>query len=885
MTDSSTSATTTVFPTDAVGTVSEFDGPYTLPAAPTVTLVPAPPYGVDQGSLDVVTPATSNSLWYNSPADEANEITATIMRLTLTYQYVSIALDQSIYVKSVTCSGSTITAVFNDTSVFSYASPIWTSYSQILFITASSSCSADGQNVFFLTTGSPVCDTATQTCSATGTVEELGDVFSEMDADWGAITVDDTTSTSTSTGSSTCSSPPASVISGLPAASCGNDFDSALDAALGYYSADETDIDSVMAQIAPGTQTTLSKRGFFSFVKKAISSVKAAVKAVAKTVVTAVVKVAAKVTVAAVKFVAKAATAIAKTVVTIAKTYYNLVKFLVTGDYNQSFNLHMNMAPPDALMVKSPWDDQLGFKFYHFAVDPKDSGYSLWDNAIDLISDELGANAKTDPGVDFWCINCGIKGDIKATGALKANLGGIKNAELQIHGNLYAGIFLGIDALATIKKKNTKTLLKQGLPGLSIPKIFTLGPSVSLGVSAEARIELIGRALAGASLNWENINGTINFLDKSKTFTSGFTPVLNGTLQTTKKSKLVLSLGLPVAINFGVDILNGKWKKDASLTETPSLQAVMDYEEAMTITGTTADGGCSVVDTTPSTKCFGVYWNITAVNDVELSLFDVVDYNLFHWESKVIAEGCVGKWADNSSKVDTCSSDDNSTSSSTVSTTTATTNTPVTTLTTQIITTTAAPTTSSSASACTPITNGMRWAYYAASSTVSVDSIRTMTPVATGLAQNGIGNVYANEGSTLTSIESTSVSLSPVWFIIDYVGYIYATTSGTYTFYASSVDDEFFMWWGSKAYSGYSRSNVDLYQALYNNDVSTTIYLNKGQYLPIRIMSKQVTGPGYWYFSLYDPNYQNLLSYYDPNAGWSAIIPYTCDGSAPAFNP
>ncbi|KAK9415724.1 putative PA14 domain-containing protein [Seiridium unicorne] len=438
ITDSGTSATTTVFPADAVGTVSEFDGPYTLPAAPTVTLVPAPPYGVDQGSLDVVTPATSNSLWYNSPADEANDITATIVGLTLTYQ--------------------------------------------------------DPQSL---------------------------------------------------------PSPPASVICGLPAAPCGNDFDSALDATLGYYNADETDIDSVMAQIAPGTQTTLSIEA------SSLSSRRLAVRSrllsnlLQRLFVTAVVKVAAKVTVAAVNFVAKAATAIAKTVVTIPKTYYNLAKFLFTGDYDQSFNLHMNMAPPDALMVKSPWDDQLGFKFYHFAVDPKDSGCSLWNNAIDLISDELGANAKTDPGVDFWCINCGIKG------ALKANLYGIKNAELQIRGNLYAGIFLGIDALATIKKKNTKTLPKQGLPGFSIPKVFTLGPSVSLGVSAEARIELIGRALAGASLNWENINGSINFLDKSKTVTSGFTPVLNGTLQTTKKSKLILSLGLPVAINFGVEILNG----------------------------------------------------------------------------------------------------------------------------------------------------------------------------------------------------------------------------------------------------------------------------------------------------------------------------------------
>ncbi|ETS87791.1 hypothetical protein PFICI_01619 [Pestalotiopsis fici W106-1] len=917
ITDSSTGATTTVFPTDAVGTTSEFDGPITLEAAPTVTLMPAPPYGLDQGSLDVVTPADTNALWYTSPANESAEITATIMRLNLTYLYSSIALDQSIYIESVICSGSTITITFNETEIFSYIKPIWQSYSQILFITAATSCSADGQNVFFLTGGSPVCQEAMSTCTATGSFEELADVYSEMGADWGAIDVEDSTATTTTTSSSACSSPPASEISGLPAASCGSDFDSLLDSKLGFYSGDDSDIDSVMALIAPGTQTKLSPRGFWSSLKKAVSSVKAAVKSVAKTVATAVVKVAAKVVTSAAKYVVSAAKSIAKTVVTIAKTVYNVVKFLVTGDYNQTFNMNMNVAPPDSLLVKSPWDDQLGFKFYHFAVDPKDSGYSLWDNAIDLITDELGANAKAEPGVDYWCINCGIKGNIQATGTLKANLGGIKNAELKINGNLYAGLFVGVDAFATIKKKNTKTLFKRGLPALTIPKIFVLGPSVSLGVSAEARIELIGRALAGASLNWEKINGTINFLDKTKTVTSGFTPVLNGTLQTTKKSKIILSLGLPVAIEFGLDLLDGTWKKEASLTETPSLQAVLDYEETVKISGTTENGGCGSVDTTPSTKCYGVYWNITAVNDVELNLFDVVDYNLFHWESKVIAQGCVGTWADNSSSIDTCSSDNSTSSTSSVATITATTiqTSPMATTAAQITTsstvlkanlttstavtsttvtsttvtsttvtsTTVTSTTVTSTTAACTSSQGMKWAYYNASAVSSVEAVSTMAPLATGLAQNGIGNFYANEGSTLTYIEGSSTSLSSIRFILDYVGYIYATTSGTYTFYAWGVDDEFYMWWGSQAYSGWNSTNYNIDQKLYAGYKTATITLTKGTYLPLRILYRQDTGPGYFNINLYDPNGNDLLSIEDTSAGKQAIFTNTCDGQAPAF--
>jgi hypothetical protein len=632
-------------------------------------MMPAPPYGVDQGSLDVVTPSLSNELWYDSPANDSAGVTATTMRLSLTYQYNSVALDQTIYLDSIVCSGSSLTVHFNDTKVYSYAAPIWRSEAQILFITAAASCSPDGHNIFFLTDGAPTCDDDKKTCTCGGTVQALGDVFSNLDADWGSIEVDDSDNTN---GTSTCSGPPAATISGLPAAApCSNDFDALLDAALGYYSGEDSDIEYVMQQIAPGAHAALSERSFLSALKSAAKVVTTVAKAVTKAVVTVVapiVKAAEKVLVTivvdAAKLAVEAAKVAASYAVGVIETYIDVIKFMVTGQYDKPFNIPLNLGPPPFLIVNSPWDGKKGFKFYHFDVDPKDSGYSLWDNAIDLMTTELDLNDKPAPGVDFWCIDCGVKGKITAVGSLSVRPGHFDKAQLKIKGNMYAGLFIGIDAFATIRRKTTHSLFELGLPGLSVPEIFTLGPSVSLGISAEARIELIGRVLTGASLNWENINGTIDFLDKSKTVTSGFTPVMNGTLQATKKSKLILSLGLPIALNFGLDILAGTWKKKASLTETPSLQAVANYEESLELTGTTEDGGCGIVDTTPSTKCFGVYWNISAVNDVELSLFDVVAYNLFHWESPAIAQGCVGHWGDNSGRIDTCSSDNSSSSAS-----------------------------------------------------------------------------------------------------------------------------------------------------------------------------------------------------------------------------
>lgn len=518
-----------------------------LPPAPTVITKPINPLGVDMGSINVVTPGLTNQLWYSSLANISANITETIARVSITYQYPSVALDQSIYIRNVTCTGTSMTVVFNNSAVYSYIAPLWRSNPQTLFVTAVASCSADGQNTFFLT-GTVTCDDSSTTCSATGSAQALADVFSNLDADWGDLTPTASTSNTTSSPSA-CTSPSSAVISGLPAAACGSKFDDTIDASLGFYSGDEADLDAVLAQVAPGTQSPLTKRGLFSKLKAAVNN---AVKKVATAVAKAVVTVAKAVVKGAVKYVAAAAKTIAKTVVGIAKGVYNLAKFIVTGDYDQEMNMHMDIGPPSSLLLKSPWNnDQLGFKFYHFGVDEKDSGYSFWANALENVAAELGKEEKPEPGVDFWCVGCGIRGDVKATGSLSANLKGVSKAQLAIKGNMYAGMFLGIDAFATIGKTYNKTLFKQGLPTLSIPHIFTLGPSLSMGVSAGARVELIGRILAGASVNWPNINGTIDFLDKSKTNTAGFTPIVNATLQTTKSAKLILSLGLPASINFG----------------------------------------------------------------------------------------------------------------------------------------------------------------------------------------------------------------------------------------------------------------------------------------------------------------------------------------------
>ena len=62
--------------------------------------------------------------------------------------------------------------------------------------------------------------------------------FTNMDADFGHVTIDDDNTPSTPS----CGQPGQAVLNGLPAIGCGADFDKNLDAQLGYYSSENTDL-------------------------------------------------------------------------------------------------------------------------------------------------------------------------------------------------------------------------------------------------------------------------------------------------------------------------------------------------------------------------------------------------------------------------------------------------------------------------------------------------------------------------------------------------------------------------------------------------------------------------------------------------------------------
>lgn len=205
-----------------------------------------------------------------------------------------------------------------------------------------------------------------------------------------------------------------------------------------------------------------------------------------------------------------------------------------------------------------------------------------------------------------------------------ALLHGISAGNVGMSGNLAAGLEIGIDAYAEFTKTlNIARLVHQGVPGFSIPGIVTLGPEITLDMNAEFGISAEGQLLAGVQMNWPSLGANLNMLNPSASSYYGFTPQVTKIFNATGTLTASASLGLPVGLAFGIDLLNGKYSKSTALIDTPSINAQASFSAAYSNTdGGSVNGG----------TCPGVVWSIGLENKVELDVLDLRTYQLADWQ-------------------------------------------------------------------------------------------------------------------------------------------------------------------------------------------------------------------------------------------------------------
>lgn len=472
------------------------------------------------GSLDRIDAQEKSNLWFNGPEAGGDEADGGVtVRVVVQYKYPSIVLDYSIYIKDLACTFDGISGRLNQPLIYERAKTAWEAH-PLIFITTDPSCVKEGEASYFIVSTAVSFEDGDQTFVISGTVSELADVFEDKAIDFGKITYEVPTVPSGpvngDAATNTCGSPDSDMIDGLPAVSCGDGFDKALNDKLGYYS-DESDDQYVFSIAAPtGASEFRPRDDSFSFMSErsvilerrgcwifcaVVNIVKAVVQAVVQVVtavVTAVVNVVKEVVKRAEEVFLPITKKVADIGISIVKQAVKIVTFIATGKYDQSLSLGLNMVPPNTMLEDSPWGDTV--KSYSWSPDAGGEAWEASAYALDQIQGSLmGLEAEPEPGVEFYCINCGISGKMTAVGSIQATVfEGIKSAQIGVHGNLYAGLYLGVNAFAKYEKTYEKELFNKGLPGWSIPGIVNLGPMLTLCVEADIAIEAEGQLLTGA---------------------------------------------------------------------------------------------------------------------------------------------------------------------------------------------------------------------------------------------------------------------------------------------------------------------------------------------------------------------------------------------------
>ncbi|KAK5170994.1 uncharacterized protein LTR77_004138 [Saxophila tyrrhenica] len=244
-----------------------------------------------------------------------------------------------------------------------------------------------------------------------------------------------------------------------------------------------------------------------------------------------------------------------------------------------------------------------------------------------------------DAGLNIYCVDCGVKGSIIVTGMLSWGFfDGITLAQVRMSGNMYAGMYLGLEMFAVYKKEYEKNLIKKSLNPWTVPGLIDFGPYVRLAVSAGIEIKAEGTLLIGASATWGNFEAFMDLISgESSSSTSGFTPVIDRKAEAEVSLSAEATLGMPIGIGVGISILDlftDSLSIGCELTDTPGIKAEASYSFSV---------GKDEEEEEEDT-CSGIDWSIKLENKLGFSVIGAYNgyWDLIEpYESEPLADGCI----------------------------------------------------------------------------------------------------------------------------------------------------------------------------------------------------------------------------------------------------
>lgn len=185
--------------------------------------------------------------------------------------------------------------------------------------------------------------------------------------------------------------------------------------------------------------------------------------------------------------------------------------------------------------------------------------------------------------VDLTCEDCYAKGNVGYGGRISASIrDGVKEGYLKLSGSWHSQLAIAMKLEGQYKiPVAEQELLAVNLLELQIPGFVSIGPQVSISAAVDLKFQAQADLLVGAKLDLDPSEAKVDFLDESNSHVSGFKPVLTpiAKIQGDPKLSATLALGFPVALEFGLDLLDGKWKRTVGLVDKPSFAVTAEKSD------------------------------------------------------------------------------------------------------------------------------------------------------------------------------------------------------------------------------------------------------------------------------------------------------------------
>ncbi|KAF3220667.1 hypothetical protein TWF679_008862 [Orbilia oligospora] len=630
----------------------------------TATLRPAVVSDANLANPQNLRPKVEHDLYYAGDSNSnANDATMPIANVKLNFTMAAVNLESS-KIGSVTCSpnpsgsGTIMKIVFNDKEAYHVAMTTWPKNDDFLLIGYFPGCGAysSGERSF----GKVHQVVSNGVLTITATVEDLSitEAITEGEIKFGSFNSGIASQSQTNT-----TAPYYGV--GVPNECLGdktNDFDVGLDNKLGVTKDLPAFISRFNAKRAMRRRREASRfsrirsddvpshigrrwsiGGFFEDIGKAIVDV-------AEKVVDTVKDIAET----AWDGISSAMQKIGKEIIDAGKTIIGTVADFDYIDTTASWDTFLSKK------TKFPKSEKIGSK---------------WNTPWGLPGHLLGADTETDSRI--FCVNCGLKGDIKLNGHLTFSLkDGLKAATFTMNGTMSSNLQFGFWAQAKLEVSTSTELFDIPLGPITVPGLFDIGPQIVVMAEASASIATAGMMTAGFSMNW-NPYMKIDMIDWT-TETKGWEPTLHPMIQLDGEIVATVGIEMPIMLGFGVNLLKGWVLEQVVVSETPGVSLSARYAGQVRVNDKEKWAGIDgAIDTDDGFTCpnkIALFLDFT--NSIDFSVTDVMKKNLGKATVPLYRQCLGGNPSSSSTSTSTSTTTESTTSATSTETFTTSTETP-----------------------------------------------------------------------------------------------------------------------------------------------------------------------------------------------------------------